>query len=102
MNQSLTFDTLVSLAGHCLHALEFSTRMESTGYGRSEGLLEGKKWAHLVYGVQQWGKEIGVIGGVFALQHSHQPLQAHSCVHVPLGQGLQASICFSGQERCER
>ena len=74
----------------------------STGESRSEGLLEGKRRAHLVYGIEQWGKEVGVIGGASALQHGQQPFQAHSRVHVPLGQGLQASICLSGQERCAR
>ena len=64
---------------------------------RSEWLLEGKRWAYLVYGIEKRGKEIGVVGGAPALQHGYQPFQAHSRVHVPLGQGLQASICLSGQ-----
>ena len=64
---------------------------------RSEWLLEGKRRAYLVYGVEQRGKQVGVVGGEPALQHGHQPFQAHSRVHVPLGQGLQASVCLSGQ-----
>lgn len=66
-----------------------------------EGFWKGRG-THLLYGVEQRGKEVSVIGGVFALQHSHQPFQAHSCVHMPLGQGLQASICLSVQGRCAR
>ena len=69
---------------------------------RPERLLEGKRHAHLVYSVEQRGKEVSVVGGVSALQHSYQPFQAHSRVHVPLGQGLQTSICLSGQGRCAR
>lgn len=51
-------------------------------------LLEGQRQAHLVNGIEKRGKEVSVIGGAPALQHSHQPFQAHSCVHVSMGQGL--------------
>lgn len=61
-----------------------------------------QKGAYLVYGVEQWREEVGVVGGTFALQGGHQPFQAHSCVYMSLRQQLQASICLSGQEKCER
>ena len=38
---------------------------------RSEWLMEGKRRAYLVYGVEQRGKQVGVIGGEPALQHGH-------------------------------
>lgn len=65
-------------------------------------LWEGKRPAHLVNGVEQRGEEISVVSGACALQHSQQPFQPHSRVHMPVGQGLQASICLSGQGRSAR
>ena len=60
--------------------------------GQRDGVAAGgvgpRAGDHL-HGVKQWAEHVGVVVAVLALQHAHDALEAHACVHVFRGQGLQ-------------